>query len=106
MRDFKSKVDSGNLIARVVVRISELRNTIQQLSLGCGALVDAGVQIDHMVAGSARGFEIEDDVALRIESAHISHVRVVVRRGKDVVVLRPADAFEVNAHRGSSGSGS
>src|SRR5262245_32834706 len=59
-----------------------------------------------MFAGSPSRFEIEDDIALRIESAHVPHVGVVVRSSKDVVVFRPTYAFEMNADGCPSGPGS
>src|SRR5439155_18355818 len=62
------------------------------------SLVDAGEEIDQMFSGLACRFEIDHDVALRIEAASVPHVRVIVGRGKDIVVFGPADALQVNGH--------
>src|SRR4051812_42308775 len=58
-----------------------------------------------MLTRSACRFELDNDVALRVEAAGIAHIGIVVSRGINVVVLGPADAFEMNADRCSSGPG-
>src|SRR5215831_17534743 len=45
--------------------------------------------------------EMNDDVPMAVETANVSHVSVIVRGDVDVVVFRPADAFEVNGNRRS-----
>src|SRR6058998_1564751 len=82
----------------MVIGIGELRYPIQQLSLFRWSLVDAGEKIDQMFAGFTCSFEIDHHVALGIEAASISHVRVIVGRGKNIVVFGPADALQVNGH--------
>src|SRR5437870_11444253 len=98
MRHFKFEVQSRNFVSRMVIGIGELRYPIQQLSLFRWSLVDAGEKIDQMFAGFTCSLEIDNHVALGIEAASISHVRVIVGRSKNVVVFGPADALQVNGH--------
>ena len=59
-------------------------------------MIDPGKQVNQMLARSARRGEVNNDVAMTVEAAYISHVRVIVRGDIDVVVLGPADAFKVD----------
>src|SRR4030095_5117684 len=49
-----------------------------------------------MLAGSSGCGEVDNDIAMTVEAADVSHVRVVVCRDIDVVVLGPADSFKVD----------
>src|SRR5262249_44989824 len=98
VRHCEFEVQSRNLVSRMVIGVGELRYPIQQLRLLRWSLVDAGEEIDQMFTGFARSFEIDHHVALRIEAASVPHVRVIVGRGKDIVVFGPADALQVNGH--------
>src|SRR5580700_6742031 len=59
-----------------------------------------------MSAGFTSRLEREGYIALRIEAAGISHVRVIVRRRIHVVVFGPADALQMNRNRSSNRPGS
>ena len=48
--------------------------------------------------------EVDDDIALAVEAARVPHIGVVVRRSVNVVVLGPADAFQVDADARARGS--
>ena len=49
--------------------------------------------------GAPGGGEVDRHIALAVEPARIPHVRVVIGRDVDVVVLGPSDAFQMNRHR-------
>src|SRR5262249_24020944 len=104
MSHFKLEMQRRNLVPRMIVCISQLRLPIEQLLFGGGTLIYAGEQIDQMLAGSSGCGESEHDVAVTVESAHVSHVGVIVCRNIDVVVLRPTHPFEMNRDWSSDGS--
>lgn len=61
---FKVEVQRGNFIARVIVRVRQLRKAIEQLDFGWRALIDAWKKIDQVSPGRARRTESDDHVAL------------------------------------------
>src|SRR6184192_2556939 len=52
----------------------------------------------------AGGGEVDNDIAVTVESAGVAHVGIVVRRDVDVVVFGPADALQVDRDRRPRGS--
>ena len=102
---FKLEMQSWNLVTRMILCIGKLRLPVKQLWFGGRSLIDTWKQVDQMLAGSARCGEVHNDVAMTVEAADISHIRVVVCRDIDVVVLGPADTLEVNRDRRARGSG-
>jgi hypothetical protein len=96
--DLKGKAERRNLVTRMVVRVSQLRQAIQLLRFVCGALIDSGIQVDQMLAGFAGCREVDDHVPLAVKSTGIAHVGVVVGRRVDVVIFGPADTLEVNRY--------
>ena len=82
----------------MVVGVGQLRQPVDLLAV-FRPLVDPRIEIDQMHAGRAGGREVDDDIALAVEAAGISHVGVVVGRHVDVVVVGPADALQMNRHR-------
>src|SRR6266487_4434916 len=93
---FKLEMQSWNLVTRMILCIGKLRLPVKQLWFGGRSLIDTRKQVDQMLAGSARCGEVNNDVALTVEAAYVSHVRVIVRGDIDVVVVGPADAFKVD----------
>src|SRR5437667_4878492 len=93
---FKLEMQSWNLVTRMILGIGELRLPVKQLWFGGRSLIDTWKQVDQMLAGSARCGEVHNDVAMTVETAHVSHVRVIVRGHINVVVVGPADAFKVD----------
>src|SRR5262245_2524516 len=79
----------------MVVCVGELRQAIELLA-PLGPLVDAGIQVDQVDARRAGGGEIDRDITPAVEAARVSHVRVVIRRDIDVVVLGPPDALQAD----------
>ena len=77
----------------MVVGISELWEPVQLLRRGRWSLVNSGIQVDQVSAEFARRCEVDDHVALAIESAGVAHHGVVVGRDIYVVVFGPAYAF-------------
>src|SRR5436309_16003341 len=57
-----------------------------------------------MRARLAGGGEVDNDIAVTVESAGVAHVGIVVRRDVDVVVFGPADALQVDRDRRPRGS--
>src|SRR5215831_16053161 len=94
-------MQSGNLVAGVVLRVRQLGLPIQQLRFSGRPLIDSWKQIDQVYTRCTGRGEMNDDVPVAVESANVSHVSVVVGGDVDVVVFRPADAFEVNGNRRS-----
>src|SRR5215469_13397681 len=94
-------MQGGNLVAGMVVRIRQLWLPVEQLRLTGRPLIDPWKQIDQVYTRCTGRGEMNDDVAMAVKSANISHVSVVVGGDVDVVVFRPADAFEVNGNRRS-----
>src|SRR4029077_4455345 len=92
----KLKVQRRNFVPWMIVRIRKLRLPIQQLRLGRRTLIDARKEIDQMFAGRSRGRKVNQDIAMTVEAADIAHVGVVVSRNIDIVVLRPANTFEMD----------
>src|SRR5438876_566256 len=88
-----------NLVARMILRVRKLRLPVKQLRFRRRPLIDPWKQIDQMLARSARCREVDDDVAMAVEAANVTHVRVVVRGDINIVVLGPADTFEMNRNR-------
>ena len=86
-------MQSGNLVAGVVLRIRQLWLPVEQLRLTGRPLIDPWKQIDQVYTRCTGRGEMNDDVAMAVESANISHVSVIVGGDVDVVVFRPADAF-------------
>src|SRR5262245_17903158 len=80
----------------MILRVRKLWLPVKQLWLGGRALIDTWKQIDQMLTGRTRRREVNHNVALAVEAAHVSHVRVVVCGDVDVVVLGPADALQVD----------
>src|SRR5579862_4076284 len=95
--DLEGKPQCGNLVARMVVLVGELRKAIELL-VGLGPLVNGGVEVDEVDAGQPCRGEVDDHVALAIEAARVSHVGVVVGRDVDVVEIRPSDALQVDRY--------
>src|SRR5437879_98217 len=93
---FKLEVQSWNLVTRMILCIGKLRLPVKQLWFGGRSLIDTWKQVDQMLAGSARCGEVHNDVAMTVEAAYVSHVRVIVSGDIDVVVLGPADPFKVD----------
>src|SRR5579883_1387388 len=96
---FKVEVKSRDFVSRVIVGIRELRDPIQKLRFLRRPLIDPRKKIDQVCTRRACRRESDDDVALAVEAAGITHVGVVVCSGIYVVVLRPADALEMNRDR-------
>src|SRR5215471_20201916 len=94
-------MQSGNLVAGVVLRIRQLWLPVEQLRLTGRPLIDSWKQINQVYTRCTGRGEMNDDVPMAVESANVSHVSVVVRGDVDVVVFRPADAFDVNGNRRS-----
>src|SRR5260370_210188 len=82
----------------MVVSVTQLRRSIQLLRFVWWSLVDSRIEIDQVLAGLARCREVDDHIALAVESACIAHIGVVVGSDVDVVVFGPANALEVNRH--------
>ena len=85
----------------MVIRVGELRLSVELLRFCRGPLIDAGIEVDQMRADLARRSEVDHHVALAVEAAGVPHVGVVVGRHVDVVVLGPANTLQVNRHRRS-----
>src|SRR5437870_1988487 len=105
-RDLEFEVQSRNLVSRMIVGVRELRYAVEELRFFWRSLVDAGKKIDQVLADVACRSEIDDHVSLRVEAAGIAHVGIIVCRRINIVVLGPADAFQVNRDGSSRGSGS
>src|SRR5580692_2640266 len=73
---FKFEMQSRNLVTRMILGVSQLRLPVKQLRLGGRSLIDARKQVDQVLARSARCGEVNNDVAVTVEPAHVSHVRV------------------------------
>src|SRR5689334_889788 len=95
----------GNLVARMIVGICQLRLSIQQLRFGRWSLIDSRKEIDDVLSRSARRGEMNHHIAMAVEAAYVAHVRVVIGRNIDVVVFSPPDTFQMNRDWGSDGSG-
>src|SRR5580704_5589463 len=94
----KSKAERRDLVARMIIGISQLRQPIKLLRFFRGALIDSGIKVDQVLARFASCCEMNDDVALAVKAAGIAHVSVVIGRDVDVVIFGPADALEANCH--------
>src|SRR4030095_10404096 len=95
---FEGEAERGDLVAWVIVGVGQLRLAIQQLCFGWRPLIDAWRQMDDVHAWRAARREIDDDIALAVEAAHVAHIRVVIRGDVDVVVFGPADALQMNRY--------
>ena len=69
------------------------------MGLGRWPLVDSGVQIDQVRSRLPGRVEVDDNITVTVEAAGVPHVGIVVRRDVDVVVIGPADTFQVNRDR-------
>src|SRR5262245_19896348 len=103
-RHLEREAERRDLVAWMIVGVSQLRLTIQQLWLGWRPLVDAGVEIDDVHARRTARREVDDDIALAVEAAGVAHVRVVIRGDVDVVVFRPSDALQMDRHWCANGA--
>src|SRR5438105_8996311 len=104
-RHCEREAERWNLVAWMIVAIRQLRQPIELLRLILRALVDARIEIDDVHAGRAGRGEIDHHIAARIEAARIAHVGIIVGGDVDVVVLGPADAFEMDRDARAGGSG-
>ena len=95
---FEREAQCGDVISRMIVGVGELRKTIELLA-SFRSLVNSRIEVDEVHARRTCGREVDDDVTAAVEAAGVAHVRVVVRGDVDVVVVRPADALQVNRHR-------
>ena len=90
-RDLEREAERRDLVARMVVGVSQLRKSIKLLRFVGRPLVDSGIKVDEVLARFARGREVDDHVALAVEAAGVAHVGIVIGRHVDVVVFGPAD---------------
>src|SRR6266571_9360591 len=90
-RDLEREAERRDLVARMVVGVSQLRQSIKLLRFVRGALVDSRIQVDEVLTRFAGGREVDDYVALAVEAAGVAHVGIIIGRHVDVVVFGPAD---------------
>src|SRR6516225_2664401 len=91
-RHFESEVEGGQILARMVLRVGQLRDA-EVVRPRLGSLVDAGVKIDEMPTRRAGRLDQDLDIALAVEGAGIADIAVVVDHTVDVGGLGPADAL-------------
>ena len=88
----------------MILCVRQLRLPVEQLGFGGRSLIDTRKQVDQVIAWSAGRGEMNNDVTVTVEPAGVTHVRIVVRGDVDVVVLGPADTFEVDRDRSTNGT--
>src|SRR6516164_5264488 len=97
--DFEGEVERGQILARMVLRIGELRDA-EIVRPRLGSFVDAGIKVDEMPAGLAGSLHDQFHIALAVEGAGIADIIVVIDHVIDVGGLGPAYALEVNPECG------